>query len=114
MKRWIVRLSGPLLVAGALGVAACAGGSAVPVPADPTLAKGQELYNARCAACHGTRGQGVSAPQLIGIATKYPDIDKQLAVISDGVKGTQMPAWKDSLTPEEIRAIAQYTRTLQQ
>ena len=86
----------------------------MPVPSDPTLAQGQELYNARCSACHGTRGQGVSAPQLIGVASKYPDIEKQIAVINNGVKGTQMPAWKDSLKPEEIRAIAQYTRALPQ
>ena len=113
MKRWIVRLSGPLLVAAAFGAASCSGGSAVPVPSDPTLAKGQEMYNARCASCHGNKGQGVSAPQLIGIAQRYPDIEKQIAKITNGVKGTQMPAWQGTLSPEEIRAVAQYTRTLQ-
>jgi len=113
VKRTIVRLTGPLLLAAALGLGACSGGSAVPVPSDPTLAKGQEVFNARCASCHGNKGQGVSAPQLIGVAQKYPNIDKQIAVITNGVKGTQMPAWQGTLTPEEISAVAKYTRSLQ-
>jgi len=103
-----------LLVAGALslGVGACSGGSSVPVPSDPILAKGQVTYNARCSACHGDKGQGISAPQLVGVAQKYPDVERQISVITNGVKGTQMPAWKATLTPDEISAVALYTRSL--
>lgn len=109
----------PTLLALALAVSAgvagvLAGCSSSPaVPSDPTLAKGQQVYNQNCASCHGEKGEGVVGPRLIGVAQTYPDIDKQIAVITNGVKGSSMPAWKDKLSPEDIKAVTAYTRSLQ-
>lgn len=107
--RSLIPIGAAVVVSGVLTVA-CSSGPAV--PADPTLAKGQQVYNASCASCHGVRGEGGTAPRLIGVASTYPDIQKQISVITNGIKGSTMPAWKDSLSAEEINAVAQYTRTL--
>jgi cytochrome c oxidase cbb3-type subunit III len=103
-----------LVIALAAGGVGAAGGcsSSPSVPADPTLAKGQQIYNQNCSSCHGEKGEGVLGPRLIGIAKTYPDVTKQIAVISNGVKGSSMPAWKDKLSADDIRAVAEYTRSL--
>lgn len=104
-------LSGATLAVVLLGTAAttaCASGS---VPSDPTLAKGQEIFNKNCAACHGTGGGGGTGPRLIGIAdrmTEQQEIDK----ITNGVGGTAMPAWGGRLSADDIAAVAAYTRSL--
>jgi len=106
-----VRAALPFVVALALsagvglGAAACSS-----TPSDPTLARGQQVYEANCASCHGDHGQGVNAPRLIGIAATYPDVAKQIAVITNG--RSTMPAWQGRLSPEDIAAVAAYTRSL--
>ncbi len=42
------------------------------------------------------------------MAENYPDIEDQLVVIREGRNG--MPAWEDTLSPEEIEAVAVYER----
>ena len=37
----------------------------------------------------------------------------EITKITDGVDGTAMPAWGSRLSPEEIQAVAAYTRSLQ-
>ena len=55
-------------------------------------------------------GQGGVGPDLAGVvADKYPNIEDQIAVVTDG-KG-QMPSWRGDLTPKEIRKVVEYTRT---
>lgn len=108
----------PTLIALAVAGAAALSGAALgcsksSAPSDPTLAKGQQVYAQNCASCHGENGEGVVAPPLVGVAKTYPDIEKQIALISNGVKGSSMPAWKDKLSAEDIRAVAEYTRSLQ-
>lgn len=78
-------------------------------PDDPVLAQGQRVYLANCASCHGTDGEGGTAPRLIGIA-KTMDVAKQTGIVSNGVNGSRMPAWKGQLTDEEIAAVVRYTR----
>jgi len=93
-------------VAIALTVAAagCGGGG----DARPTTGKG--IYEANCATCHGVGGQGGVGPELAGVVeTKYPDIEDQIAIVTNG-KGA-MPAWRGDLTPKEIRKVVEYTRT---
>ena len=113
MRRFPTLLALALAVtAGAAGVlAGCSSSPAV--PSDPTLAKGQQVYNQNCSSCHGEKGEGVVGPRLIGVAQTYPDVNKQIAVITNGVKGSTMPAWKDKLSPDDIKAVTQYTRSLQ-
>ena len=96
----------PLVVAAATFVGAgCGGGGG---EARPTTGKG--IYEAYCATCHGVDGQGGVGAALAGVVVeKYPDIEDQITLVSEG-KG-EMPAWRGELTPKEIRKVVEYTRT---
>ena len=88
----------------ALTLAGCGSGG----EAQPTTGKG--IYEAHCATCHGVDGQGGVGPELAGVvADKYPDIEDQIAVVTNGK--AQMPSWRGDLTPKEIRKVVEYTRT---
>jgi mono/diheme cytochrome c family protein len=95
----------------ALAIAAC-GGSSVAKPSDPVLAHGQDIYNQRCATCHGDKGQGGTGMKLGGgaVARSFPNIADQIKVIQDGRPGTAMPAWKTVLSDDDITAVARYER----
>ena len=95
-------------VAAAVSLAVIAAGCGGGGEAQPTTGKG--IYVARCATCHGVGGQGGVGPALAGVvATKYPNIEDQIAVVTNG-KG-EMPSWRGDLTPKEIRKVVEYTRT---
>jgi mono/diheme cytochrome c family protein len=77
-----------------------------------------EIYAGRCQSCHGEDGKGKKA-----ISEKIPDFtdakwqaskdDKKLnEAIADGIPGGKppMPAWKSSLSPEEIQALVGHVR----
>lgn len=99
------------LVGGALTLNACGGDGEVATPTDPTLARGQQVYRQNCATCHGSKGGGGQAPRLAGvIASRYPNIDDQIAVITNGQAG--MPAFGKQLSADDIRAVAAYERSL--
>lgn len=67
------------------------------------------IYKANCSSCHGSRGQGGFGKKLAGVVTtKYPNIDDEVALIANG-KGS-MPAFGKKLTPEQITAVARWTR----
>ncbi len=70
------------------------------------------LYERHCGTCHGLEGQGNIGPPLAdgAVVAAYPEIDDQIAVITDG--RNQMPPFGDSLTDAEIRAVAEHTRGL--
>jgi mono/diheme cytochrome c family protein len=94
-------------LAGAL--AAC-GGDEQPIPSDPVLARGQDVYRKNCAQCHGSRGGGGSGVKLAGVvAARYPDIADHVAVIRDG-RTPGMPAFGDRLSAEDIDAVARWER----
>lgn len=67
---------------------------------------GLSLYKSSCIACHGDAGEnGHNGPNLQNskMSDSYDAVVKQ---ITEG--GTAMPAFKDSLSEEEIAAIAKY------
>jgi mono/diheme cytochrome c family protein len=98
-----------LLLAVAIGVGACSTAETPAAPSDPVLAEGQQLYLANCASCHGRSGGGGLGPKLSGVvATRYPNIDDQKAVIVNG-QGS-MPAFKTRFTAEQLDAVTRYTR----
>jgi len=106
-------VAGLLVVGAATAFAACGGESAPATPADPVLAQGQQIYSNKCASCHGKGGNGGMGPKLAGVvASKYPNIDDQKAVIAGGK--SSMPSFGGSgdgkLTDDEITAVARYER----
>jgi nitrite reductase (NO-forming) len=86
-------------------------------------AKGDQLYGARCAACHQPTGMGIPAafPPLKGnSAVLDPDPAKQIDTILHGLHGqeidgtmyaTPMPPFGSLLTDAEIADIANHERT---
>ncbi len=71
---------------------------------------GEAIYGSNCAACHGSDGGGGTAPALGGgvVVERYPEVADQIQVITDG--GNGMPSFGGALSPEEIEAVADYTR----
>lgn len=106
----MVALAALWVGAGAGSFAGCA--SELPErPSDPVLATGYDVYNASCAQCHGVGGGGGVGPRLAGRVTEaFPNLDDHVAVITEGRSGTNMPAFGDRLTAEEIVAVARYER----
>jgi len=79
-------------------------------------ADGDAVFKGRCAPCHGADGKGKSAigtPDFTSAKTQSGVTDAEIIdTITNGRKGTIMPAWKGKLADEEIAAVAQYLRTL--
>jgi cytochrome c oxidase cbb3-type subunit 2 len=92
-------------------------------------APGVKLYFEHCAICHGPdgRGNGSAAPSMIPRPRDFtqgqfkykstpggepPSDDDLYAVIADGLSASAMPAWRDLLTPDEIRALVGVVRSM--
>lgn len=78
------------------------------------LAKGSEVFEARCVACHGNKGQGVVGPNLtdshwIHGQGSLMDIYETTA---SGVAAKGMPAWSRQLSPEELRSVVVFVGSL--
>lgn len=99
------------------------GGEPEPPPAaiagDPLLVRGRSIFLERCVSCHGPAGRG-DGPIARGLAGRPPrnlaeepwkhgDRPEQvLAVLEDGVKDAQMPAWSGTYGPADLKAVAAY------
>jgi mono/diheme cytochrome c family protein len=76
--------------------------------------QGQEVYTANCADCHRTNGEGL--PNVIANLTKSTfvtgDPNPVIQLVLEGRKATvgQMPAWKNSLTDQEIAGVITFIR----
>ena len=77
--------------------------------------EGEATYKARCKVCHGedgvpksfAKGSPAFNDQAWKEATSVEAIEK---VVAEGRK--KMPAFKNKLTPEEIKAVSAYLKTL--
>ena len=109
-----------LILALALGAAACAG----PAAAQSAVAEGQKLAFDRgkgnCLTCHVIKGgdlPGTIGPELTNIKSKYPDRNELVAILNDETKRnpqTVMPPFGRNriLTDQEINAIVDFLQTL--
>ena len=93
------------------------------------IAKGKEIYAAKCALCHGEKGDG-KGPGAAGLAVKPGDFtDRKMVAemagnywvwrVSEGglvepfkSKGSAMPAWKGELSMNDRWAVIAYAHTL--
>ncbi|MGH8925983.1 MAG: c-type cytochrome [Acidimicrobiia bacterium] len=81
-----------------------------PVTGDPVQDDGARIYAARCSGCHGGAGQGLNGPPLAGrMVERFPDGADQAAVVANGRNG--MPAFGSRLSPEELAAVVEFTRS---
>ena len=109
-RTWIAMVVGTLLT-----VTACAGEApAIPPGPDGTvddaLVLGREVYQRRCANCHGADGGGGTGPELAGgaVVAAFPDPETQMDLLANGRNG--MPAFAGRLTADELTAVVRYTR----
>ena len=93
------------------------------------LARGKEIYDAKCAVCHGDTGDG-KGPAATSLQLKPADFTDAKMVahmagnywvwrVSEGAlvepfksKGSAMPAWKGELSMNDRWAVIAYTHTL--
>src|SRR5688500_2694118 len=103
---------------GALGAA-----GALDLPSAPLdTARGHALYSQNCSSCHGDKGLGdgpaAAASPIpippVGSAELLPDLTPTLAynVVSVGVRGTPMPSFGASLTPQDRWNVVNYIYAL--
>lgn len=107
----------------ALLASACGDSAATSGP----LGDGKKVYGAICSACHGSRGQGGTGPQLDKVTETFPTCAEQQKWITLGSEGWKetvgdtygapskpvaggMPTLGEALTTHEIAAAAVYER----
>lgn len=111
-KRLAGRLCAPLACVFLLGNALAAnlegkGGN------DEAIAHGRKAFERNCIFCHGPEGTGGKVKALRSSMLTPEQI---VQTISNGkiVGGNVMPAWKHSLTGDEIRQLAAYVAALRE
>ena len=78
------------------------------------LAGAKQIFETRCAPCHGAQGQGVIGPNLTDEYWLHGGTLTEIrAIIETGVPEKGMVPWKGALQPQEISAVAAYVSTLQ-
>ncbi|MGB8324744.1 MAG: cytochrome c [Candidatus Acidiferrum sp.] len=99
---------------GMLGVAIAlvAGSSMLSSPAKADVASAEATFKAKCAACHGADGKGKEMMKTRDLGS--PDVQKQtdadLTTIITKGKG-KMPAY-GTLTPDQVKDLVTYVRSL--
>ncbi len=71
----------------------------------------QQLYQSKCASCHGKDGKGTAVGQKMGakdFATVKASESELATVITNG-RG-KMPAYKEKLTKEQIDSLAKFIK----
>ncbi|MEQ1715621.1 MAG: cytochrome D1 domain-containing protein [Hyphomicrobium sp.] len=68
----------------------------------------ENLYLDNCASCHGTHRMGGSGPALIPETLSRLRGDALVKTITDGRAQTQMPAFSQKLSKDDIAALASY------
>ena len=115
------RIAGATVAAVALVLSACGGDAGAPAPAAAPVrdaARGQSVFDLRCAPCHGTGGGG-DGPAAVAITPKprnFRDAEfwkgrtgPQLRlVVRQGKPGTLMPPFEGVLSEAEIDDVVAY------
>ena len=79
--------------------------------------RGQALFQANCAFCHGADGTGRNwigqfmqpkARDLTQYTPQTMPVARLMQVVRDGLEGSSMPAWRGVLAPAEIDAVGAY------
>ena len=80
--------------------------------AEPALiARGESIFARNCSVgyCHGVAGAAGHGPRLRG---RTFDREYLSNVTRNGIPSSAMPAWKDRLREDDIRAVAEYVASL--
>jgi mono/diheme cytochrome c family protein len=74
-------------------------------------ADGEKIYKTYCVTCHGLYGD-MGASGAFNLKTSVLPLEERINTITNGRKA--MTPFKELLTPEKIKAVAEYTLTLKQ
>ncbi len=79
---------------------------------DELMARGEEVYNTNCAACHQVNGEGLSGvvPGLKGSAIAIGPIPEHLKIVLHGKPGTAMAAYAAQMNDADLAAVITYER----
>ncbi|MGX9460694.1 cytochrome c oxidase subunit II [Shewanella sp. A14] len=74
--------------------------------------QGEQIYIARCAACHQPNGAGLPGvfPSLIGSPIIKGPVEGHIDIVLNGKSGTAMQAFAKQLTAQEIAAVITFER----
>ncbi|MEQ1605549.1 MAG: cytochrome c [Pyrinomonadaceae bacterium] len=118
----------PAANANANTAAANANKTAAATPANaptPEVAKaksGKDLYTVNCMTCHKDSGKGgkvtvdgktMEPDDLTSAKMKAKSDEKLYSYVHDGIEDEGMPAFKDKMSADEIKAVVQHVRDLQ-
>lgn len=100
---------------------ALAAGKTVDTNSDAAANAGRGIYTQNCAACHGLEGRG-NGPNAITLEKKPPNLTRDFYKqypdefwfyrVSEGVVGTRMPRWNETLSVEQRWYLVAYLKTL--
>jgi cytochrome c oxidase subunit 2 len=76
------------------------------------IAKGETVYNANCAACHGATGAGIPGvfPAMTNSPVATGDIAEHINTVVNGRTGTSMSAFKAQLSDVDLAAVITFER----
>jgi putative copper resistance protein D len=89
-------------------------------PTNESVAMGAQVYQAHCPICHGDTGRG-DGPAAFGMIPRPADFRVHMAAghadgdlfywVSEGLRGTAMPAFGELLSEEERWHVINFIRT---
>ena len=76
------------------------------------MARGEQVYNTNCAACHQANGAGIppAFPALKDSAIALGPVDKHIEIVVNGVAGSAMQAYGGQLSDVDMAAVITYER----
>jgi mono/diheme cytochrome c family protein len=78
----------------------------------------EDIYGHKCAVCHGKDGLGNTAKgkkvHVKDVHTNMKDSETEMISVVTNGKGDDMDSYKTELTPEQIKAVVDYYRSLGQ
>jgi cytochrome c oxidase subunit 2 len=77
---------------------------------DELLAKGQQVYNTNCMACHGMNGEGGVGKAIAGSPIAIGDAATHMDVVIKGVAGTAMAGYSAILNDADLAAVISFQR----
>jgi cytochrome c oxidase subunit 2 len=79
---------------------------------DELMAKGEQVYNTNCAACHQASGMGLppTFPSIVGSPVATGDAAAHIDLVLNGKAGTAMAAYRDVLNDADLAAVLTYQR----
>ncbi|TYO98775.1 cytochrome c oxidase cbb3-type subunit 3 [Geothermobacter ehrlichii] len=75
--------------------------------------KGEKLFAARCAMCHGQEGKGGIGPDLTGKTYRYGNDEASIGQSITNGRPKGMPAFGNQLSPEKIADLTAFVLSLQ-